>query len=41
MVIFFNACNAPDFPATSSGYVDDVNVLAFGMNAEQTSSVLK
>jgi hypothetical protein len=34
-------CNSPDLPATSIGYVDDTNVLAFGKSTEETCSVVK
>jgi hypothetical protein len=46
LLLFYNADlidigNSPDLPATSIGYVDDTNVLAFGKSTEETCSVVK
>jgi hypothetical protein len=45
LFLFHNAdlvdfCNSPDLPISSIGFVDDVNILAFGKSTEETCSTL-
>jgi hypothetical protein len=46
LCLFYNAdlidaCNSPSITATSIGFCDDANVLAFGKNTEETCFILK